>query len=326
MKSGILVFVEQRDGELKSAGLEALAEALRQKDALGGDVSAVLVGSGLETATECIAACGVSTVYRYDHDGLGHYVPEVWRACVLDAAEKSGAGAILLGATSMGRELGGAVAGALDAGYAADCTGLDVVDGEFVARRPVYAGKAVVTVTAKTDHFVLSLRPNAFDGTLSAGAAATVETPDLPLDPANARVRVTAIKKADGGKKDVLEADVIVSGGRGTGGPDGWGPLEDLASAFDGAVGASRAVVDLGWRPHAEQVGQTGKVVAPKLYFAAGISGAIQHLAGMRTSKVIVAINKDAEAPIFKVADYGIVGDLHEVLPALTEAVKAARG
>lgn len=324
MSSGILVIAECRDGALKPASKEALAEALRQKGALGGDVSVALIGTKLDDAKATLAASGADKVLVYERADLAHYSPEGYRACAVDAVAKTDAKVVLVAATVLGRELAPLVAGKLDLAYAAECTGLSVEGGALHAVRPVYAGKANVTVSANTDQFVLSLRPNVFDGSLPGGGSASPEAMEVPFAEGSLKAQVTAVSAPSGEAKDVAEADVVVAGGRGTGGPDGWGPLESLARTLGGAVGASRAVVDLGWRPHSEQVGQTGKVVAPKLYIAAGVSGAIQHLAGMRTSKVIVAVNKDPEAPIFKVADYGIVGDLHEVLPALEAALKDA--
>jgi electron transfer flavoprotein alpha subunit len=308
---------------LKRASLEALALALRERAAIGGEVTAVLIGSGLDAATDAVKNSGADRLFVFDRKDLTHYSTEGHRDCALVAIRKAEADVVLLAATILGRDLAPAIAGGagLDCGYAADCTGIEVEGGRLVATRPVYAGKAIVKVRAPEGPCVASLRPNVFDPTLPGGDT-LVEKLDPPFAEGSLLAVATGIAPAAKGKKDVAEADVVVAGGRGLGGPEGFTPLETLAEALGAAVGASRAVVDLGWRPHSEQVGQTGKVVSPKLYVAVGISGAIQHLAGMRTSKVIVAINKDADAPIFKVADYGIVGDLFEVIPALTEAIK----
>ncbi|HYC78881.1 MAG TPA: electron transfer flavoprotein subunit alpha/FixB family protein, partial [Planctomycetota bacterium] len=310
MKPGILVFVEARDGRVKNASWEALGEALRLKSAAGGDVSAALVGSGVQSLAGLAAARGADRVFAVDQGYLGAYDCAAWGRALQRAAEASGAGLILLGGTTVGRDVGPWLAAQLDAPYAADCTSTVVEKGGVVARRPVYAGKAVATVGADADVCVLTLRPKAFEAAPEQPGRTAPVTLVVPGDPEHVRAVAVSLATGAGGALDVAEADVVVSGGRGVGGPEGFKPLEELAAVLGGAVGASRAVVDLGWRDHAAQVGQTGKTVAPTLYIAAGISGAIQHLAGMRTSKVIVAINRDPEAPIFKTATYGIVGDL----------------
>jgi electron transfer flavoprotein alpha subunit len=321
--SGICVILEQRGGDVKRASIEALAEALRQRSAIGGDVTAVLMGSDMSTAAARLKSSGADKIVVFDRGDLAHYSTEGYRSCAAQAIQASGATAVFVAATVQGRDLAPSLASAaaLDTGYAADCTDVEVDGGRVIATRPVYAGKATVKVACNSATFVLSLRPNVFDASLIGGSEAVIESADPPFTEGDVATHVTSISDDAGGSRDVAEADVVVSGGRGVGGPEGFATIQALAEALDGAVGASRAVVDLGWRPHAEQVGQTGKVVSPKLYVACGISGAIQHLAGMRTSKVIVAVNKDPEAPIFKVADYGIVGDLFEVVPALTEAI-----
>lgn len=316
---GICVIMEQRGGEVKRASIEALAEALRQKDGQGGSVTAVLIGKDMSGAADQLKSSGADKVVVFDRADLEYYGSEAYRDCAVAAIRAADASAVFVAATVQGRDLGAAIAGgaALDCGYAAECTAIDGDDGRLVATRPVYAGKAVVKVACPSGIFVLSLRPNVFDASLPGGGEAVVESMDPPFGEGEKTARVTGIAASSGGKKDVAEADVVVAGGRGVGTPEGFAPIEALADALDGAVGASRAVVDLGWRPHAEQVGQTGKVVSPKLYIAAGISGAIQHLAGMRTSKVIVAVNKDEEAPIFQVSDYGLVADLFKAVPEI---------
>jgi electron transfer flavoprotein alpha subunit len=323
MKSGIIVVVEQRDGKLKRASLEALTCARRLQQGLGGRVACVLIGSGVGSAAEELARRGADSVMVADVPFLATYSPEGYACAARRAIGSVDPGLVLLAATIQGRDLAPAIAVRVGAAYIADCTELDFRDGRLVARRPVYAGKALATVAPIGESVVVSLRPNVVAVDLpEAGGPAPIEPLDPGLGAADLKSRVTGVKPAAAGRKDVSEADIVVAGGRGAGSPEGFGPIEELAEVLGGAVGASRAVVDLGWRPHAEQVGQTGKVVSPKLYIAAGVSGAIQHLAGMRTSRVIVAINKDPEAPIFKVADYGIVGDLAEVLPALSAALR----
>jgi len=233
---------------------------------------------------------------------------------------------VIFPATTLGKDLAPRVAAHLDVPLASDVTGLEVIDGALRVVRPVYSGKAFAQVRIEATPALVSIRPNVFQP-VEAPAAGRVEAVAAEVDQAWARTRVIERKAADGSALDVSEASIIVSGGRGMKDPSNWPLLEALRDAIgDGvALGASRAVVDAGWRPHGEQVGQTGKTVAPKLYVAVGISGAIQHLAGMRTSGTIVAINKDPDAPIFNVADYGIVGDLFEVVPKLTEEIEALR-
>lgn len=323
MKPGSLVVMEHRGGEVKNASLEALSLALKLKESLGGDVAAVLVGGNVKELAGSLSDRGPDQVLTVEAGHLDTYSTEGHSRAVLQALRITGSGLVLCPATVHGRDLAPAVAGALDCAYAAECLDLRHEDGRLTAVRPVYAGKAWASVSPVTETFVAGIRPNVFSVDLPQGAGpARVQHLEPEAGPEAARGRVTEVAEASKERKDVAEAEIIVTGGRGVGGPEGFAPLEELADALGAAVGASRAVVDLGWRPHSEQVGQTGKVVSPKLYIACGVSGAIQHQAGMRTSKVIVAINKDPEAPIFKIADYGIVGDLFEVVPALTRALR----
>ena len=315
--AGILVFVEQRNSEVRKASLQALSEAKRQ----GGAVSAVLPGSGIGDAAAGLGAWGADKVYVADDPNLELYSSDGYAEVVTKAVEQAQPSAIFFAGTAMGRDLAPTVAARLGVGAIPDAVGL-TLDGEtFSVRRPVYSGKAVATVnTAGNTPQVISLRPNVFAAEESAGAGEIVALDGLSL---SIRAVVKELLEAAGGELDVAEADIIVSGGRGIKGPENFALIKSLADALGGAVGASRAAVDAGWIEHSHQVGQTGKVVSPSLYIAAGISGAIQHLAGMSSSKVIVAINKDPDAPIFKVADYGIVGDLFDVIPPMVEAIKA---
>ncbi len=317
----ILVFVEQRDGEIKKPSLQALSEARRQAAGGGWNVCAVLAGSGIAGDAAGLGAWGAGTVYVADDANLERYSAEGYAEVVKAAAAKCSPTAVFFSATAMGRDLAPRVAARLGVGALADVTGLSLEGETFVARRPVYSGKAFATVDAggKTPQ-VISLRPNVFAAEESGGSAEVVALDGLGL---SIRAVVTELAKAAGGEIDVAEADIIVSGGRGLKGPENFALIRELADALGAAVGASRAVVDAGWIAHKHQVGQTGKVVSPSLYVACGISGAIQHLAGMSSSKVIVAINKDPDAPIFKVADYGIVGDLFQVIPPMVAAVKS---
>jgi electron transfer flavoprotein alpha subunit len=317
MMANILVFVEQRNSEVRKASLQVLSEAKRQ----GGAVSAVLPGSGIGDAAAGLGAWGADKIYVADDPNLELYSSDGYAEVVLKAIEQAQPSAIFFSGTAMGRDLAPTVAARLGVGAIPDAVGL-TLDGEtFSVRRPVYSGKAVATVdTAGKTPQVIGLRPNIFAAEESSGAGEVIALDGLSL---SIRAVVKELLEAAGGELDVAEADVVVSGGRGIKGPENFALIKSLADALGGAVGASRAAVDAGWIEHSHQVGQTGKVVSPSLYVAAGISGAIQHLAGMSSSKVIVAINKDPDAPIFKVADYGIVGDLFDVIPPMVEAIKA---
>lgn len=320
--NGILAVIETRDGEIKKAGLEALNEAKRIGAALGLPVCAALLGPAPENP-ETLGEYGAEKAYIADSPNLANFSAIAYGRALHKIAEKCKPNVILIPATTWGRDISSTLAGLMDAPLAEDCTELKVEDGKLLALRPVYAGKSRIWVEAEKSPFIISLRPKAFlMDDPEVGKTAEVEKLPVDISENDIRAVVKELLKVAAGKIDVAEADVIVSGGRAMKGPENFPILEELAELFGGAVGASRAVVDAGWRPHADQVGQTGKTVSPKLYIAAGISGAIQHLAGMTTSKCIVAINKDPDAPIFQVADYGIVGDLFEVVPALTAEIK----
>jgi electron transfer flavoprotein alpha subunit len=317
---GILVFIEQRDGRVRAVSREALGEATRLAATLGGPV----VGICPATADPGLAALGEAGAERVllaAHPAFAAYDAAGYARAVAAAADMLKPELVLFGASTMGRDLAPRVAARLGAGLASDCVALTVESGRLVASRPVFAGKALQKVAFPKTPALATLRPKVFAPVALGGKSAAVEPLAVEFDAAASRAKVLRVAAAGAGKVDLTEAEVIVSGGRGMKGPEHFQLIEDLAAALGASVGASRAVVDAGWRPHSEQVGQTGKTVSPKLYVAVGISGAIQHLTGMTSSRCIVAINKDAEAPIFKVADYGIVGDLFEVLPALTEAV-----
>ncbi len=315
--AGILVFIEQRNSEIRKASLQALGEAKRLA---GAEVAAVLVGEGVSGMAAGLGANGASKVFVADDANLKLYSAEGYAEAVIKAVEAYGPSAVFFSATAMGRDLAPRVAARLGVGALADVVALERDGDAFVARRPVYSGKAFATVDAAgTSPQVISLRPNVFAIEEGGGDAEVVALDGLAL---SIRAMVKEFMAAEGGEIDVAEADIIVSGGRGIKGPENFALIRELAGVLGAAVGASRAVVDAGWIDHSHQVGQTGKVVSPSLYIACGISGAIQHLAGMSSSKVIVAINKDPDAPIFKVADYGIVGDLFDVIPPMIEAIK----
>ncbi len=316
----VLVFIEQRDGQIRPVSREALGEATRLAASLGGPVVAVCASKS-DPGAASLGESGADQVLLALNDAFERYDASGYAKAVAAAVEKVKPAAVLFAASAMGKDLAPRVAARLGVGLASDCSALAIEGGKLVASRPVFAGKAMQKVSFPMTPALASLRPKLFSAVQTAGKTAAVETLAFAYDGA-VRARVTGIAAASGGKVDLTEAEAIVSGGRGMKGPEHFGMIEELAAALGASVGASRAVVDAGWRPHSEQVGQTGKTVAPKLYVAVGISGAIQHLAGMMSSRCIVAINRDPEAPIFKVADYGIVGDAFEVVPALTKAVK----
>jgi len=319
--AGILVFVEQRNGVVRQASLQAISEAHRQA---GGDVAAVLVGSGISDAAAGLGAYGAARVFVADDPNLALYSSEGYGEAVAKAVEATSPEAVFFAGTAMGRDLAPRVAATIGVGALADVVAFSKDGDQFVARRPVYSGKAFATVdSAGVKPQVISLRPNVFAAEETGGSAEVVALDGLTLA---IRAVVKELIDTGGGEIDVAEADIIVSGGRGLKGPENFALIRSLAEALGGAVGASRAAVDAGWIAHKHQVGQTGKVVSPSLYIAAGISGAIQHLAGMSSSKIIVAINKDPDAPIFKIADYGIVGDLFDVIPPMVEEVKKLAG
>jgi electron transfer flavoprotein alpha subunit len=320
----VLVYVEIRDGRAKKPALEALGAGRRLARALGGAVAVVVLGKGSRAAAAALA--GASRALAGEHEVFDAFHLGAVTDAVAGCARSLNAAAVLMAATPAGREVAAAVAADLATSVASDVLEIAVREGRIEARRPVYAGKAVLTVAFRKSPAVLTTRPNVFAE--EPGGAPPAEVVDLP-PPAAAGARVVETVAPDVAAKsqrsrpaDLQEADIIVSGGRGLRGPENFHLVEELAAALGAAVGASRAVCDAGWRPHSEQVGQTGKTVSPRLYIACGISGAIQHLAGMSSSRCIVAINKDPNAPIFQVADYGIAGDLFEVLPALTAEVK----
>jgi electron transfer flavoprotein alpha subunit len=316
----ILTFIEQRNGAIRKASLEALSEAKRLASGNGWSMCAVLPGQGIADRGAELGKYGATTVYVADDAALALYSPEGYAWAIQAAVAKCQPVAVFMAGTALGRDLSGRAAARLGAGCLADVTQLRVEGGKIVGVRPVYSGKALATVDGGSSAtVVVTLRPNVFP--LDAGdGQAQVEA----LGPLAVSVRAVTreLVAKGGGELDVAEADVIVSGGRGIKGPEHFALIRQLAETLGAAVGASRAVVDAGWIDHAHQVGQTGKVVSPSLYVACGISGAIQHLAGMSSSKVIVAINKDPEAPIFKVADYGVVGDLFQVIPPFIEEVR----
>ena len=323
--SNVLVFVEFADGKATKAGLQALGAGQRLAAELGGSATALVIGNGLDAEAANLGKHGASKVLLASGDAVAAYSPDGFARIV--AAHAEGAAAVLASATPMGKDFMARAAAIAKCGLAADCTDLRAEGGKPRAVRPVYAGKALLTVEAPGTLWA-TLRTNVF-AEATTDSTAAVEAANVAFGAADLKAVVREIVAGVKGKLDVAEAEIVVSGGRGLKDPDGegkqnWDNLNALADVLGAATGASRAVVDAGWRPHGDQVGQTGKTVSPKLYIACGISGAIQHLAGMSGSKVIVAINKDENAPIFKVADYGIVGQVEDVVPALTAAFRDA--
>jgi len=321
----VLAIVEQRGGEIRRVSHEAVSAARGVADAVGGVVHAVAFGPpGLADAAGALGRFGAADIHVGEDAGLEQNPPDALAAHIARAIETGDYFAVIFPATSLGKEVAPRVAARLDLPLAADATALSVTDGELFIVRPVYAGRAFATVVLDATPRLVSIRPNIFRA-VDKPAAGAVQRIDVEPVPSRLTVRE---RKAASGEIDVGEAAIVISGGRGMRGPEHWPLLEELRDAIGptAALGASRAVVDAGWRPHAEQVGQTGKTVSPRLYFAVAISGAMQHLAGMRGAGTIVAINKDPDAPIFKIADYGLVGDAHEVLPRLADEIRKTRG
>ncbi|MGH7498761.1 MAG: electron transfer flavoprotein subunit alpha/FixB family protein [Gemmatimonadales bacterium] len=324
----MLAFAESRGGKLRKVAFEALTAARQAADASGGgEVHALLIGaSGMAAHAEKLGRYGADAVIVVEHPALERYSPEVHAATVAERLRGGGYRAGFFTASAEGRDLAPRVAAKLDVGLASDVTEFEIRGDAVFAKHPAYTGKVIVTLRLTGSPALLSLRPGAITPA-EHPRGARVEKAAPGIDPASARVVVKGLSQGSTARLDIGEAPVIVSGGRGLRAAENFKLVEDLASAIgNAAVGATRAVTDDGWRPPTDQIGQTGRLVSPDLYIAVGISGAIQHLAGMRTARTIVAINKDKDAPIFKVADYGIVGDLFEIVPRLTEEIRKLRG
>ena len=320
MGNNILIIAEGRAEGLKKVSFELVNTAQQLAQSLGGEVQGAVVGSNVGAWAETLAKTGVTQVYVADNAALEKFAPETYADALAQIIRAANPALVLFGATGWGKEVSARTAAKLDWGLVTDCTAAKIENGSLVLTRPIYAGKAIANVRAKKFPVMVSMRPNIVPAVEANQAGAPIQNIAVTLKEPRARVveQVATTKS----KVDLGEASIVVSGGRGVKGPEGFAPVQELADTLGGALGASRAAVDAGWIDYTHQVGQTGKTVAPKLYIAAGISGAIQHLAGMSSSKVIVAINKDPDAPIFKIADYGIVGDLFTVLPALNDEIK----
>ena len=316
----ILVYLEANHDSLKRVSFELVSAAKK----LGDKVTGVLI-NGTNAQAETVKEYGCADVVIVKHASLANHSSSAVASAIKQVAEAEGADCVLFPANSAGLEIAPRVAVKLSAGIVTDCVALTVEGSDVIAKKPVYAGKAQVKVKIETATKIFSLRPNVFTAVAAPVASVNIKEFAPNLGDNDTKAVVSSVVRNEG-KLDVAEADVIVSAGRGIKGPENFPMVEDMAKTLNAAVGASRAVVDAGWRPHSEQVGQTGKTVSPTLYVACAISGAVQHLAGMSGSKVIVAINKDKDAPIFKVCDYGVVGDIFEVMPKLNEKLKAALG
>jgi len=325
MAKGVWIVAEQRDGAFRKISFELASTARKLADELGEEVGAVLLGSGVEGIAGELGKYGVDKVFVADDAALEPYTTDAHAAAVAKIVKENDPSILLFGASAQGKDLSARVAGKLATGLATDCTEVKIDGGKLVAVRPMYAGKCYGEVVFSAFPQMASLRPNVFPAVENAKAGAVTKF-DAGLDASQLKTKVVEVQKDASGKIDLTEAMVIVSGGRGMGGAEGYACLEELSNVLGATVGASRAAVDSGWRPQADQVGQTGKVVSPNLYVACGISGAIQHLAGMSSSKFIVAVNKDEEAPIFAKADYGIVDDLFKVIPELAKECKKLVG
>ncbi|RLB72139.1 MAG: electron transfer flavoprotein subunit alpha/FixB family protein [Deltaproteobacteria bacterium] len=319
----IIVFAEQRGGALRKITFEVISEGKRLAAAAGDSLKVLLAGDNVSGLAEELKKFGPDEIAVANSDQLADYTTESYAGVLADYIKQENPSLVLLGHSAIGKDLAPRVAARLGAGLVSDCIKINVDGGDFSFVHPIYAGKAIATYKVNSAVKMATLRPNVFPIEEAEGAASVV---DFAPEIAASRTKVKEVIQQAGDRPELTEADIICSGGRGLGGPDGFGLIEELADTLGAAVGSSRAAVDAGWRDHQAQVGQTGKVVSPNLYIACGISGAIQHLAGMGSSKCIVGINKDPEANIFNVADYGIEGDLYKVVPALIEKLKEVNG
>lgn len=319
----ILVYIEAREGKVKKSSLEALSEGARRAKDFKTEVNAVLVGDKIDSLAPEVFSYGASKIYLLEGAGFSHYSAEGYAQAMVDLIQEIEPDVIFFSASAMGKDLSPRVAARLGVGLASDCTSTASRGGKLEVIRPVFAGKALVTVTFKSVPQIATLRPNVLPLAEPVSEKGEVIKKEVVIPEDQIKGKAVELIKEEGAELDVTEAEIVVSGGRGMKGPENYDLLRELTAILPhSAVGASRSAVDAGWIDHQHQVGQTGKTVSPNLYFAFGISGAIQHLAGMSSSKCIVAVNKDPEAPIFKVADYGLVDDLFQVIPHLKEELK----
>ncbi len=321
--SGIGVYIENYGGQMMAVSQEILGAARQIARSTGGSITAIVLGQDVAGVASAAFDLGAGRVIGSDDPALKEYRAEAFGPLLTQIVSDGGFDVVLIGATTQGRDLSAWLAADLEAGLIADAIALRVDGDRVIATRPVYAGKLLSDTVIPAGRQIISLRSRAFPPAESTGGSGTPEW--VAANVGDLSTEITGFKAKEGGVS-LTDAKIIVSGGRGVGGPDGFAPVRSLANTLGGALGASRAAVDAGWIPYDHQVGQTGKTVSPDLYIACGISGAIQHQAGMRTSKIIVAINKDPEAPIFGLAHYGIVGDLFDVVPAVEEEFKKRLG
>ncbi len=313
----VLIFVDTADGEVKKSSLEALSYGAKVAEQLSTSAEGLVLGTASGQLSE-LGKYGVTRVHQVSNKALDDFDAQVYTRVIADVAASVGATVIILSNSLNGKAIAPRLSARLKAGLVAGAVALPEIGSGFVVRKNVFSGKAFANVSIDTPIRIISLNANAYPLS-TAGGTAEVVASDLTVEPA--KVKVVSTSKASG-EVSLTEAEIVVSGGRGLKGPENWGMVEDLAKALHAATACSRPVADADWRPHNEHVGQTGFAIAPNLYIAIGISGAIQHLAGVNRSKVIVVINKDPEAPFFKAADYGIVGDAFEIVPKMTEAIK----
>jgi electron transfer flavoprotein alpha subunit len=321
MAEGILVFIEQRAGQIRKASLEALSEAVRQSKTVGGAVTAFVAGDTAETIASEIINYHPSKIFFAENADLANYSTEAYADALAEAIKKSDPKYVFAANTAMGKDLIARVSARFDAPCVTDAMELIASGSDLAVSKPIYSGKAFGKYSFNNPLAFITLRPNVFASEHSSNGVQTI-VEAIAFTQSTPRAKVLNLQAAAGNKVELSEASIVVSGGRGIKGPENWPVLQELCDALGAALGASRAVVDAGWIDHQHQVGQTGKTVSPQLYIACGISGAIQHLAGMSSSKVIVAINKDAEAPIVKHANYSVIGDVLEIVPKVTEEVK----
>jgi electron transfer flavoprotein alpha subunit len=314
---GVLAVAERKEDSFRKTTFEVLTEARRIADKLGLDLTAIAAGKELDREAEALKNYGVDRIIVAAAEGFNPILTDRYADLLQRIIEAECPSAVIFGATVLGKELAARLAARLNAPLAMDCVAVEIRDDAIAAVRPVFGGKALAEISLEKHPRILAIRPNIFSIATAEGRGEIEIWKGVPVD---STLRLLE-ESVETGRIDLSEADIVVSGGRGMGGSD-FSVLEELARTIGGAVGASRSAVDSGWRPYSDQVGQTGKVVSPNLYIACGISGAVQHLAGMSSSRVIVAVNKDADAPIFSKADYGIVGDLFEIVPAITQAVR----
>ncbi len=327
MANSVFVWIEQSGGLADSIAWEMIGAGRQIAAALGGQVTACVLGDGVDNLAQEAVQRGADIAILVNDATLATYRLEPYAASLAQLAREYQPAVFLMGASSRGRELAPYVAAKLDVGLAADCVEIGVENGSLVTTRPALAGNVLARMSYAGAHpHMATLRRRVFPAPdLDANRSGQISTAAPALAEENIPTKVVEFIHQEG-RVNLTDANIVVSGGRGVGGPDGFGPVLELANVLGAAMGASRAAVDAGWIPYAHQVGQTGKTVQPDLYIAVGISGAIQHLAGMKTSKVIVAINKDPDAPIFKLATFGVIGDLFKIVPAITEEFRKRLG